>query len=373
MDLNDNELNRMFEYIIRRKPSLEIDVNIKGFFHDKCILIIGGAGSIGRNVSKVISSFNPKKIIILDQAETPLHNIELDIKSNFSNINIECLLADIRQVEILKSVFKQNRIDIVYHIAAYKHVHIMEKTPLQAILTNIGGTKNIVDLSIEFNVSKFIFISSDKAVNPSSIMGASKKTAELYIQSTQKLNLEKANFSIVRFGNVFGSDGSVIPLFKKQIKETNKITITNPNAKRYFISIHEACQLIIITTLIGQKGNSYMLNTHNKIKMIKIAKRIIKFYDLIPDIDVDIDLIGLRSGEKLTEELIIKGTEIFTTPYKDIIMIKNEVEDSEETRNEINDLIKTAVNDSKSEMIKKMKVIVPEYISQNPEYNILDI
>lgn len=373
MDLSDIELNRMFEYIIRRKTSLKIDANIKDFFYDKCVFITGGAGSIGRNVSKVVSSLNPKKIIILDQAETPLHNIELDIKSDFSGINLECVLADIRQRGILKSIFEQNKIDIVYHIAAYKHVHIIEKTPLQAILTNIGGTKNIVDLSLEYKVCKFIFISSDKAVNPSSIMGVSKKIAELYIQATQKLNLTKTNFSIVRFGNVFGSDGSIIPLFKKQIKTTHKITITNPNAKRYFISIHEACQLIIIATFIGQKGNSYMRNLHKKIKIIKVAKRMIEFYDLIPEKDVDIDLIGLRSGEKLTEELITKGTQTFRTPYEGVIMIKNEVKDPKKTRVEIDNLIQTAVNDNNTEMIKKMKVIVPEYLSQNSAYKILDI
>jgi len=373
MELNDDELNRMFEFIIKRKPSLEIDTDVKEFSHNKCILIIGGAGSIGRNVSKLVSSFNPQKIIILDQAETPLHDIEFDIKSTFSNINIECVLADIKQKETLKSVFKQNKVDIVYHIAAYKHVHIIEKNPLQAIQTNIGGTKNIVDLCIEFAVNKFVFISSDKAVNPSSIMGVSKRIAELYIQATQQLNLTKTNFSIVRFGNVFGSDGSVIPLFKKQIKTTNKITITNPNAERYFISIQEACKLIITATFIGQEGNSYVLNLSKKTKIITIAKRIIKFYDLIPNIDVAIDFIGLRSGEKMTEELFIKGTEIFTTGYKDIVMVKNEVIDSKKVRNEINDLIKKAVNDTNNEMIKKMKAIVPEYISYNSEYKGLGV
>lgn len=373
MDLNDSELNRMFEYIIKRKFSLKLDTNIKDFFHNKCILIIGGAGSIGRNVSKLVSSLNPQKIIILDQAETPLYDVEFDIKSSFSNINIECVLADIRQKEILKSVFKENKVDIVYHIAAYKHVNIIEKNPLQAIQTNIGGTKNIVDLIIEFNVSKLIFISSDKAVNPSSVMGVSKKIAELYIQATQKLNSTKTDFSIVRFGNVFGSDGSVIPLFIKQIKILKQITITNPNAERFFISIQEACKLIIIATFIGQKGNSYVLNLNKKTKMIKVAERIIKFYDLIPDIDVDIDFIGLRVGEKLKEELLVKEIETFITSYKNIIMIKNEVVDSQKVTKVINNLIKTAGDDSKGVMIKKMKGIVPEYVSQNSEYKGLDI
>ena len=371
MEFNDIELNKLFKHVTGRTGSVELDPTISTYFSDKCVLVIGGAGSIGQNISKLIASFPVKKLIVLDQSETPLHNLELNIKSNSLKNHVDFVLADIKQEEILKLIFEQNEIDTVYHVAAYKHVQIVEKNPLQAILTNVLGTKIIADLCVDFEVEKFVFISSDKAIKPTSVMGASKRMAELYIQALQRLNPDKTSFSIVRFGNVFGSDGSVIPLFIKQIKENNIITITDPSAERYFISIHEACSLILNTTLIGQKGNIYMHNLIEKTKMIEVAKRVIECYNLIPEKDVKMSIIGLREGEKLSEEYFTDNKEIITTNEK-IVYIQNNLKDSTLVKKTIDEFLENAVKYGSHQLISKMKAIIPEYKSNNSEYEILD-
>ena len=371
MDFNDSELNKLFEHVTGRTGCVELDSNLPNYFSDKCVMVIGGAGSIGRNISKLIASFPVKKLIILDQSETPLHNIELDIKSTKPNNHVHFVLADIKQKEILKLIFEQNKIDIVYHVAAYKHVQIVEKNPLQAILTNVLGTKILADLCVDFEVEKFVFISSDKAINPTSVMGASKRMAELYLQALQRLNPDKASFSIVRFGNVFGSDGSVIPLFIKQIKERDTVTITDQEAERYFISIHEACNLILNTTVIGQNGNIYMHNLIEKTKMLEVAQRVIDFYNVIPERDIKISIIGLREGEKLSEEYF-NNTKAVVTENEKIIYIENNLKDAILVKKTIEEFLENTFKYGLHELVSKMKTIIPEYKSNNSEFEILD-
>lgn len=371
MDFNNTELNNLFEHVTGRKSTSDISFETKSYFSDKCVLVIGGAGSIGRNISKLLASFPIKKLIVLDQAETPLHNLELHIRYHFPNSHSEFTLADIKQKEILRLVFEQNKVDVVYHVAAYKHVQIVEKNPLLAILTNVGGTKSIADLCIDFQVDKFVFISSDKAINPTSVMGASKRMGELYVQALQRLNPKKTSFSIVRFGNVFGSNGSVIPLFLKQIKEKSSITITHPEAERYFISIQEACNLILNTTLIGQNGNIYLHNEIEKMKMLNVAKKIIEFYNLIPDEDIKIKFLGLREGEKLSEEYFIDNKVIITN-YDKIVYHQNDFKKSNSIKIAIDQFLENAFKFSAHELISKMKISIPEYKSNNSEYEILD-
>ena len=364
------------EDILERDPiKLDNKLVAKEIFN-KTILVTGGAGSIGSEIVRQVASYKPSKLLILDQAESPLYNIQLEIKKKHPELNFEAIIADIRNIKVTEEVFKENLPDVIYHAAAYKHVPLMERHPSEAIFANVVGSKNIADLACKYNAKKFVMVSTDKAVNPSNVMGASKRIAEIYVQTLQqKVNEEnrvKTQFVTTRFGNVLGSNGSVVPLFKKQIEEGGPLTITHPDIIRYFMTIPEACQLVLEAGAMGNGGEIYIFDMGEAVKIIDLAKKLIKLAGFIPYKDIDIKVVGLRPGEKLYEELLSDKSTTLPT-YNDKIMI-SKVENFSHTEvcHHVNQLISIAKTENKYSIVKKMKDIVPEFKSMNSDYEVFD-
>lgn len=370
--------NFAIEDLLERNPIVLDNNKISDQIEGKRVMITGGAGSIGSEIVRQIMNFNPYKIIILDQAESPLHSLQLEISELDSNIKIRTVLADIRDYNALELVFEKYKPDFVYHAAAYKHVPLMEENPSQAIYTNVIGTKNLADLSKKYLVEKFVMISTDKAVNPSSVMGASKRIAEKYVQSlnyhlvnTNKKNATK--FITTRFGNVLGSNGSIVPLFTKQIQEGGPITITHPEIIRYFMTIPEACQLVLEAGAMGNGGEIYIFDMGEPVKIIDLAKKMIRLAGFIPDKDINIKIIGLRPGEKLFEELLNDASKTLPTHNTQIMIAQDSWDDFEEVKESITELIAITKKETSLEVVAQMKKIVPEFKSMNSEYQMLDI
>ena len=368
----------VIEDLLERKPIVldkeKISTQIKG----KRVLITGGAGSIGSEIVRQLICFSPYKIIILDQAESPLHSLKLEITEQIKDIKIRSVLADIKDYNSLELVFQKYKPDFVYHAAAYKHVPLMEENPLQAILTNVVGTKNMADLSIKYLVEKFVMVSTDKAVNPSSVMGASKRIAEKYVQTLNYhlVNSNKENttkFITTRFGNVLGSNGSIVPLFTKQIQEGGPLTITHPEIIRYFMTIPEACQLVLEAGAMGNGGEIYIFDMGEPVKIIDLAKKMIRLAGFIPDKDIEIKIIGLRPGEKLFEELLNDTSKTLPTHNSKIMIAQEVTEDFEKVEDSVTELISLTKNNSDLDVVAQMKKIVPEYKSLNSEFQMLDI
>lgn len=337
---------------------------------NKTVLITGAAGSIGSEIARQITSFSPKKIILLDQAETPLFHIDLEMQEKFKNANYEIVLGDIRNKERMERIFANFKPDHVYHAAAYKHVPMMENNPSESILTNVEGTKILADLSIRFEVEKFVMISTDKAVNPTSIMGASKRIAEIYTQSLNQLN--KTKFITTRFGNVLGSSGSVIPLFKEQIEKGGPITITDPNITRYFMTIPEACRLVLEAGAIGKGGEIFIFDMGKSVKIVDLAKKMIQLSGLTLGKDIQITYVGLRPGEKLYEELLNNKENTLPTHHPQIMIAKEIEWDLTKISNDLNELIELFISQNNTRIVKKMKEMIPEFISNNSIYAELD-
>jgi len=337
---------------------------------NKTILISGAAGSIGSELARQITSFSPKKIILLDQAETPLFHMDLEMQEKFKNANYEVVLGDIRNKERMERIFEYYKPDHVYHAAAYKHVPMMENNPSESILTNVEGTKILADLSIHFQVEKFVMISTDKAVNPTSIMGASKRIAEIYTQSLNQLN--KTKFITTRFGNVLGSNGSVIPLFKEQIEKGGPITITDPNVTRYFMTIPEACRLVLEAGTIGKGGEIFIFDMGKSVKIVELAKKMIQLSGLTLGKDIQISYVGLRPGEKLFEELLNNKENTLPTHHPQIMIAKVIEWDITKITNDLNELIELFISQNNTRIVKKMKEMIPEFISNNSVYAELD-
>ena len=342
----------------REAINLEKD-KIKSIINDKIILITGAAGSIGSEICLQVLKFSPKKVILLDNAETPSYNLELELIENLKIKNFKFVIADIRDKRRLKNIFKIYSPEIVFHAAAYKHVPMMEINPSEAIYTNVYGTKNLADLSVEFNVKKFLMISTDKAVNPSSIMGTSKRIAEIYIQSFNSIS--KTQFITTRFGNVLGSNGSVIPRFKKQIEERKAITVTHPEITRYFMTIPEACQLVLQANALGKGGEIFIFDMGKSIKILDLAKKMIKLSGLEIEKDIKIKFTGMRPGEKLYEELLNKEENNLKTPHSQIMIAKVRNIKFEKIKSEIKELLEIQKTHNVIEIVKKMKKIVPEF------------
>ena len=342
---------------------------------DKIILITGAAGSIGSELAKQIITFNPAEIIILDQAETPLHFLVSEMEKLNSDTKITAIIADIRNKETLKRIFKRKKPEVVYHAAAYKHVPMMEENPSQAIYTNVLGTMNTADLASEYGVESFVYISTDKAVNPSNVMGASKRIAERYIQGLSlnaKNEQSKIKFITTRFGNVLGSNGSVVPLFTEQIQNGGPITITHPDVIRYFMTIPEACQLVIEAGAMGNGGEIFIFDMGEPVKIIDLAKKMIKLAGLVPEIDIKIKTIGLRPGEKLYEELLNDHSKTASTHNSKIMIANDTSTDYDLLFTKVEELIALANNNNNYKLVAKMKEIVPEFVSMNSQYNQLD-
>ena len=335
---------------------------------DKTILVTGAAGSIGSGIVKQLSNFQPKKVILLDQAESNLYELEQELKYNHPEFNFSIVVGDICNEKRMTRLFDFFKPDYVFHAAAYKHVPLMEDNPSEAIYTNVYGTKNIVDLSVKYNVKKFVFVSTDKAVNPTNVMGASKRIAEILIQT--QIN-STTRFITTRFGNVLGSNGSVIPLFKKQIEQGGPITITDERITRYFMTIPEACQLVLEACSMGNGSEIYVFDMGESVKILDLAKKMIKLSGLEINKDIELKVTGLRPGEKLYEELLASDENTKPTHHPKILIAEVRKNDKNIT-NKINQLIQLYFDQNNIEIVKLMKEIVPEYKSNNSEYSKLD-
>jgi FlaA1/EpsC-like NDP-sugar epimerase len=337
---------------------------------DKTILITGACGSIGSEMVRQIAEFPHKQIIIIDQAESPLYNLEVELAENYKTAHFEFILADIKNEARMRRIFEHFKPNIVFHVAAYKHVPVMEENPYEAVTTNIRGTKIIADLSIEMGVEKFVMVSTDKAVNPTNVMGASKRIAEMYVQSMNHKGVTK--FITTRFGNVLGSNGSVIPLFNEQISKGGPVTITHPDITRYFMTIPEACQLVLEAGSMGKGGEIYIFDMGESVKIVDLAKKMIKLSNLTLGKDIQIVYTGLRPGEKLYEELLNNKENTIATHHPKIMIAKVSESDKMILNEQISELIALISKQDNFELVKKMKEIVPEYKSQNSVYEKLD-
>jgi FlaA1/EpsC-like NDP-sugar epimerase len=362
------------EDLLERDP-IRLDVDtIKNEITGKKILITGAAGSIGSEIVRQVLPFNPSKIIMLDYAESPLYELELEIQDLSTVCDVEPVIGDIRNIERMRNVFSTFCPDYVFHAAAYKHVPMMENNPSESILTNVCGTKIIADLAVEYSVKKFVMISTDKAVNPTNIMGATKRIAEIYTQSLNK-NSAKGHgtkFITTRFGNVLGSNGSVIPRFRKQIEEGKTITVTHPEITRYFMTISEACQLVLEAGAMGKGGEIFIFDMGKSVRIADLAKKMVKLSGLELGKDIQLVYTGLRPGEKLYEELLNDHENTIPTHHDKIMIAKVKEYDFPLISNEITDLINLFNKQDNEAIVRKMKQIVPEYISNNSVYERLD-
>ena len=358
------------EELLEREP-IQLDKDdIQKQLANKVILVTGAAGSIGSEIVRQLIRFNPKKIIMLDQAESPLYDMEMELHDKYEHLAYEVVMGDIRNVERMKNVFQTFHPEIVFHSAAYKHVPMMENNPSESIFTNVLGTKIIADLSVEFKVEKFVMVSTDKAVNPTNVMGASKRIAEIYTQSLNKKSTTK--FITTRFGNVLGSSGSVIPRFRQQIETGGPITITHPDITRYFMTIPEACQLVLEAGAMGKGGEIFIFDMGDSVKIYDLAVKMIKLSGLTLDKDIRIIYTGLRPGEKLYEELLADHENTLPTHHKQILIAKVKEYDFDTISTSITQLINMFEKQDNTIIVKKMKELVPEFKSNNSVYETLD-
>lgn len=353
----------------RKSIKLDEDI-IEKQLNKKTILVTGAAGSIGSGLVRQILSFNPKKLILLDQAETPLYDLEIELLQSGKLKNTEVVVGDIRNHSRLKRLFEHFHPQIVFHAAAYKHVPLMELNPSEAVLTNILGTKNLADLSVEYGVEKFVMISTDKAVNPTNIMGTSKRIAEMYTQALSVAS--KTNFITTRFGNVLGSNGSVIPHFRKQIEHGGPVTVTHPEITRYFMTIPEACQLVLEAGAIGKGGEIFIFDMGKSVKIVDLAKKMIKLSGLELGKDIQIIFTGLRPGEKLYEELLNDSENTMPTHHPQIMKAKVAELPFDIVNSKINEIVTSFNDQDNDKIVLLMKDLVPEYKSMNSEFEKLD-
>lgn len=361
------------EELLERDPILINNIEIRNQIRGKKVLVTGAAGSIGSEIVRQLLPYHPELIILCDQAETPLHTLELELKELKTNVNCIPFLADITNEYRMKELFDQFKPQYVYHAGAYKHVPMMEISPVEAIRNNVIGTRIVADLAVKHGADRFVMISTDKAVNPTNVMGASKRIAEIYVQGLAGNIKNATKFITTRFGNVLGSNGSVINRFKEQIEKGGPVTVTHPNITRYFMTIPEACQLVLEAGCMGNGGEIFVFDMGEPVLISDLAKKMIRLYGLIPNIDVDIRYTGLRPGEKLYEELL-NDQENTTNTYHDKIMIAKVREvDFNDVLEKYDDFGKL-INESENEMniVSKMKDLIPEYISNNSIFEKLD-
>ena len=333
------------------------------------ILVSGAAGSIGSGLVQQIAKFTPKNIILLDQAESPLYDLQFELNQHFSELQFEVVIGDICNQERMHKLFQTYKPDIVFHAAAYKHVPMMELNPAEAVQTNVKGTKILADLSLAFGAKKFIMISTDKAVNPTNVMGASKRIAEMYVQ---KLNEQlRTQFITTRFGNVLGSNGSVIPLFQKQIENGGPVTVTDERITRFFMTIPEACKLVLEAATMGRGGEIFVFEMGQSVKIADLAKKMIQLSGLEIGKDIELIFTGLRPGEKLYEELLANEENTIPTHHQKILIAKTRAESDEQMVN-IQTLVDLCIHQDNTAIVTQMKHIVPEFISNNSEYQKLD-
>lgn len=361
------------EDLLQRDP-IQIDMKtIASHLEGKRVMITGAAGSIGSEIMRQVASFNPYKLILVDQAETPLHDIRLELQDSWRDIDAATIIASIENQSRMEAIFKEFKPQYIFHAAAYKHVPMMEDNVSEAIQNNVAGTKIIADLAVKYGAEKFVMVSTDKAVNPTNVMGCSKRICEIYVQSLakklQKEGIKSTQFITTRFGNVLGSNGSVIPRFKEQIKHGGPVTVTHPEIIRYFMTIPEACRLVLEAGSMGNGGEIYIFDMGKPVKILDLAKRMIY---LSGRTDVKIEFTGLRHGEKLYEELL-NVKELTKPTHHEKIMIANVREyDYDEVNEQIGELIKSSYSYDQMAIVKGMKELVPEFKSKNSEFEVLD-
>ncbi|PLX22760.1 MAG: polysaccharide biosynthesis protein [Marinilabiliales bacterium] len=371
-ELSFNQIKEIRIEDLLERPPIFLDVNkIKKKVLNKNVLVTGAAGSIGSEIVRQLINFNPQKIILFDQAESPLYDMELDLQEKYNYYNFEIVIGNVADEYRVRKLFDVYKPSYVYHAAAYKHVPMMENNPTEALRINILGTKIIADISHEYNVEQFVMVSTDKAVNPTNVMGASKRIAEIYIQAFNQVS--ETNFITTRFGNVLGSNGSVILRFKKQIDKGGPVTVTHPEVTRYFMTIPEACQLVLEAGAISQGGEIFIFDMGSSVKIIDLAKKMIKLSGLTIGKDIQIKYTGLRPGEKLYEELLNDLENTMPTHHSKIMIAQVRDYDFKNVQKQFADLIKLQKDHNNFEIVRKMKEIVPEFKSQNSAYEELDI
>lgn len=363
------------EDLLNREPILLNQENKRKQLTGKTILVTGGAGSIGSEIVRQVADYNPKLLIILDQAETPLHNVQLEMQSGFPDLNFKCVICDVSNRRRLDDLLRKSNVDVIYHAAAYKHVPLMEENPQEAVGVNIAGTKNLADLAVRYRIGHFVMVSTDKAVNPSNVMGASKRAAEMYVQSLYKWQNENGGvtkFITTRFGNVLGSNGSVVPLFRKQIENKEPITITHPNIIRYFMTIPEACQLVLEAGAMGKGGEIFIFDMGEPVKILDLAIKMIKLAGYTPNEHIEIKITGLRPGEKLYEELLSDKSKTLPTHHQKIMIAQDEAGNFEEVNEAVRKIIKAGKKMKNKKLVSKLKQLIPEFKSNNSTFEKLD-
>lgn len=364
--------NLQIEDLLDREPICIQNEEVMKRHFEKAVLVTGGAGSIGSEIVRQVAQFKPSLIVVLDQAETPLHEIQLEMEEKYPDINFRFILGDISNKHRLEPLFQKYNFSMVYHAAAYKHVPLIENNPHEAILVNVFGTKNLATLSSKYKINRFVMISTDKAVNPTNVMGASKRGAELLVQALQDVPGNTTKFITTRFGNVLGSNGSVIPHFKKQIEKGGPVTITHPDIVRYFMTIPEACELVLQAGTMGKGGEIFVFDMGEPVKIKDLAIKMIKLSGFEPEIDIKLKYTGLRPGEKLYEELLSDGTKNLPTPHEKIMVSMDPHMEFEDIECLANKITKAALRRDQIEVVKLLKKMVPEFISNNSVFEKLD-
>lgn len=372
--LNAYQLERVkIEELLQRDPILIDSKNVFRELKNKVILITGAAGSIGSELARQVLTHAPKRVVLIDQAESAIYTLQYELNNSPSRrINthlIDFLVANVKDKLRMTSIMDTYRPDIVFHAAAYKHVPLMEENPYEALMVNVFGTKIMADLALKFEVEKFVMISTDKAVNPTNIMGASKRIAEMYIQS---LANGKTRFVTTRFGNVLGSNGSVVPLFRKQIEHGGPVTITHKDITRYFMTIQEACSLVLEAGAMGKGDDIFVFDMGQPVKIYDLAVKMIQLYGFKPEVDIKIVETGLRSGEKLFEELLTNSENLLPTPHPKIMRARVSGLTHKEVSKFIDELTALIIEEDEFQIVRKMKEIVPEFVSNNSVFQVLD-
>ena len=374
-DLDITEMRQVEPEDLLPRDKIEIDMDAAAeMINNNVVLITGAAGSIGSEIVRQVAEFNPAKLVLVDQAETPMHDIRMQMKNQYPNIEALTIVANIVDPRYMEKIFSLYKPDYVFHAAAYKHVPMMEDNPYEAVINNIYGTKIIADLAVKYRAKKFVMVSTDKAVNPTNVMGCSKRICEIYVQSLDKAIKENkidgiTGFVTTRFGNVLGSNGSVIPIFQEQIKNGGPVTVTHKDIIRYFMLIPEACKLVVEAGTMGKGGEIFVFDMGKPVKIADLAERMIK---LSGAKNVKIEYTGLRDGEKLYEEVLNDGETTLPTFHPKIKIAKVREYDFDVASDEISGLIKDAEEFNDMEIVAAMKRIVPEFKSQHSKYQILD-
>ena len=382
-EFQSDSLNKMKMRNIRIEDLLgrdEITINreeVYNNFHGKRVMVTGGAGSIGSEICRQMAELGVKKLIIFDMAETPLHEIRLELEHKYPDLDFVPVIGDVRSAKRLQFAFDSYKPEIVFHAAAYKHVPLMEENPSEAVLSNVHGSKNVADLCVKNNVEKMVMVSTDKAVNPTNVMGCSKRLAEIYCQSLgvaiQRGKQEgRTKFVTTRFGNVLGSNGSVIPHFRKQIEEGGPVTVTHPKINRFFMTIPEACRLVMEAATMSNGNEIFVFEMGEPVMIVDLAKRMIKLAGYVPGKDIEIKFTGLRAGEKLYEEVLSNEENTIPTNHKKIKIAKVREYDFESVANQYIGLIETAKCGEVFNLVRQMKCIVPEFKSNNSMFEELD-